>query len=72
MTHPEQFFSRFKVWLVKIWTTESRQDTAVTAAMLCLTVCVRDVMSTMDVCGISVDYVKSQPFFFFGSVSSLV
>ena len=44
---------------------QSHENTAVSAAILWLTVCVCDVVNRADICGGSVCYVRGQPFFFF-------
>ena len=46
-------------------TFKSRKDTIVNAAILCLTVCVCDVMSKAGMCSRSAHYVMSQPSLFF-------
>ena len=45
--------------------SESHENTTVNAAILCLSVCVSDIMNKASTCDRSVYYIKQQPFLFF-------
>ena len=57
----KNFQSIDMVWLVKKSMFESRQNTTVSVAILCLSVRIRDVTNKVGLSGRSIQYVTNQP-----------